>query len=180
MSNAPPHRSFALLLLGLLACGSDAKPEAPEPATPERACSSLCEKLETCSDLEGLSKEDCVRGCSAAASGEAQGCSVSSAEAGACIDALRDVACTQISSSEVPAACSWCEQSSPRTRAGAGAVAAGSGAAASGSGCEPLRTCCGQISASDQQSLCNMVVTMNNPGLCAAVLPGYRSAGICK
>ena len=180
MSNSVMYRFWAvLLLLGAWGCGSDrsSKPSAEVQDSAARACDKLCSKLETCSDLEGQSTSECVRGCNAAASGDAPGCSVSPDQANSCSAALDAIGCNDISSSRVPTACIWCDDARARARAAAGAP--GSSSTGAGAGCAPLRACCDSMSVPEQQSLCNMVAAMNNGSLCAAVLPGYRSAGAC-
>lgn len=174
---------FTFLAFLLLACaGKDPEPpRAKAEPTLAGACSSVCHKLEECDALQGSAVEDCIRGCSreeaAAVSDGADACPITGEQANACISVIGEFSCPSLKAGDFPDACSFCEE-----RAGNKGLA-GSAAtkpAPDGPGCPELRTCCEQISASDQQSLCNMVARMNNPGLCAAVLPSYQAAGACK
>ena len=166
----------AVLAVTLLACGDDAK-SAPSPA---RACETVCNKLDACDTLGDSGLGACTQGCgradSAAGSGGAGACQVGSAQANACIAAIDEASCSELRAGEFPAACAACDAGAGGAQGGAGSGGAAGGGAV---GCPELGACCGAIPAAEQQSLCNMVVRMNNASLCAAVLPGYRSAGQC-
>ena len=174
----------------LAGCGDDGDSTPTEAATAARACSTVCNKLDSCNVLQGLSVSQCTQSCtseSAAGSSGGDTCQVTNAQAQACIDAIDATSCTQLTSGNLPAACNLCEDDGKAGSGGAGAGGAGGkggtgggGAAGSGTGgCSQLNACCSAISGAEQKSACTMVTGMNNDALCSAALTSFRSAGFC-
>lgn len=169
---------FSLCVLLLAACGDDGGSSADQVA---RACDVTCSKLVECDLSAGQTKAQCVDFCRTQATGGSS-CSVTEAQANACISAYQRTTCDELRTGDFPDECNkLCPDQGPDTSGGdTFTLPDTTPAETTASSCDDLAACCTQIADAEIKQGCQGVVAAAQASVCAQALSGYRGASLCN